>query len=104
MRALTGISFLGGFSVAATLGCVTERSFERAVDDANYCETPDECVELYPGCPLGCVVLVNEAEADDIQKKIDRYDRQHRDTCVYDCAGLGEIRCENDRCVADPEL
>jgi hypothetical protein len=103
MRALTATSFLAGFLAAATVGCVTERSFERAVEDANYCETAEECVELYPGCPLGCVVLVNEAEEADIQKMIDRYDRQHRDTCIYDCAGLGAIRCENERCVAEPE-
>lgn len=85
------------------VGCVTERGVEEALEDANYCDTADECVEVFPGCPLGCWAFVNEAELDDIQKKIDRYHDQHRDNCIYDCAGHGPIRCEEGRCVADEE-
>lgn len=95
-------------ALAAPLGlalaCVTEARVEDRLDEANYCESADECVEVYPGCPLGCVRLVNEAEVGDVQALIDRYHRQHRDNCAYDCVGLGPPRCEGGRCVADPAL
>jgi hypothetical protein len=84
------------------LGCVTEEKVERRIEDANYCDAVDECVAVSPGCPLGCVRLINRAEEAEIQALIDRYHRTHRDDCAYDCEGIGEVRCEDGRCVADP--
>jgi hypothetical protein len=84
------------------LGCVSERRIEDEFEDANYCDSADECVAIYPGCPLGCQRLVNAAEQARVQKLVDRYHRQHRDTCVYDCIGFGPPRCEAGTCVADP--
>ena len=93
---------LVALALGLLLACVTEERVEERIDDANYCDVVDECVAIYPGCPLGCVRLVNRVEESDVLDLIDRYHRQHRDNCAYDCAGIGPIRCEAGRCVADP--
>ena len=82
--------------------CVSEEQVEREMEDANYCVTAEECVVIYPGCPLGCWSFVNEEEEGRIRDLVESFfDQQVGEQCMYDCAGHGEVRCENDRCVAD---
>ena len=92
--------------VAALLGlglaCVSEARVEEHLEEANYCESAEECVAVYPGCPLGCSAWVNEAEVEEAEALIERYHGQHPERCAYDCIGEGPPRCESGQCVADP--
>lgn len=79
-------------------GC-SERRIQDAIDEANYCTTADECVDVGSKCPFGCYILVNEAEADRIERRVDRF----VSTCVYDCAAIGGITCSDEgRCETLP--
>jgi hypothetical protein len=84
------------------LACVSEERMEEEFAAANYCDTADDCLEISPGCPLGCVRLINRAEEAKIRKLIERYHEQHAENCAYDCTGIGPIRCEGGECLADP--
>lgn len=104
-------TWTNGITLLATVGivvltsaCVSEEEVEDEMSAANYCENVDECVEIFPGCPLGCWEFVNAAEEERIRDLIDKYfDQQSGETCLYDCAGHGEVACTDGRCVADPE-
>ena len=90
---------------AMLLGCgggPSAGEVEQALEEANYCAAPEDCAVLYPGCPLGCYAVVNEAEAQAVQSLIDDYFDTHGHTCDYDCIAIGDPRCENGRCVVDP--
>ena len=65
------------------------------VNHANYCELKEDCVDAGGKCPFGCRILVNKNEADYVKKIISSY----KSTCIYDCMPLGEIKCENSRCL-----
>lgn len=104
MASLTPLRLPLAALFGALLACVTEGRIEDELEEANYCEATDECVSVYPGCPLGCERLINTHERERIESLIERYHKTHRDTCVYDCVGLVNIRCEAGRCVADDAL
>lgn len=81
-------------------GCFpTENRVERFIDEANYCETADECVNLGSYCDFGCYVLVNEAEAEDVQRRIDNYYDTHPDNCALDCIAADGFDCVGRTCV-----
>lgn len=100
-----------GIYVIATVGilllasaCVTVEEVETEIEEANYCENADECVEIIPGCPFGCWDFVNSAEEERIQELIDTYhDQNSGETCLYDCAGHGAVSCTDGRCEAEAE-
>jgi hypothetical protein len=88
--------------VVLAAGCLTEEAVEAEFDDANYCESSDECVVLYPGCPLGCWTAVNEAEEDRIADLIDDFFAQQTGAeCAYDCAAHKDPRCLDGECVVE---
>lgn len=89
-------------SLAFASGCLTEDSVRAEFDDANYCETAEECVVIYPGCPLGCWAEINEAEVGRINDLVDDYHAQQSGTeCLYDCPAHSEPICDNGRCVVE---
>lgn len=93
---------LTSFALAFMLGCgPSAGEVEQAIEEANYCSAPEDCVVLYPGCPLGCYAVVNQAEETAVQSMIDDYFDTHGHMCDYDCIAIGEPRCENSRCVVE---
>jgi len=81
------------------LAACTTDSVENAIEDANYCETVDECVDIGSYCPFGCTILVNEAEADRIERKIEAWDAVHPGQCMYDCVAISGYDCAEGKCV-----
>jgi hypothetical protein len=90
-----------GFAVtlAALAACGNDR-LEQRIEDANYCEVAEDCVDVGSHCPFGCNILVNVEEADGIDRALER----RRETCLYECAApAGEIVCAQGECVyAEP--
>lgn len=106
MKNLKGIrSWMGVFFLFAVLGCVTEEGIQEDWDDwvadHNACATADECVAVYPGCPLGCYAAVaseHEAEAvDHAESLVNRYERGGR-ACAYSCVEPGALACIDGAC------
>jgi hypothetical protein len=73
LHALACLLALGAAVLAACAPSEEEiqREFDDVVAGANACETADECVLVYPDCPLGCFVAVNAANADEVDAKAD---------------------------------
>lgn len=92
-------------AVITLASCVSEETVERRwtayVEEHNSCETPDDCVIIYPGCPLGCweaVAAEYETEAQEkAEKLIKQYERGGR-ACAYGCVSPGPLVCEQNRC------
>ena len=82
--------------------CVSETDVREEIEQANYCQEADDCVNLGSHCPFGCYVLVNEAEAVRIMGLIQDYYDQHGEQCMYDCMAISGIDCQAERCEAIP--
>lgn len=77
----------------------TENKVQAEIDDAAFCDVPEDCVSVGSQCPFGCNILVNESEAERIDGLLDRYNRSHPVSCVYDCAAMLDVACEQNQCV-----
>jgi hypothetical protein len=68
------------------------------------CDAVDDCVLVFPGCPLGCAVGVNRGAAGEVEQKAEEliadYESGGR-SCDYECLQL-EPACEAGRCEAVP--
>lgn len=71
------------------------------VDEHNSCEAPEDCVVVYPGCPLGCGSAVNADYEDEANDKADdlvsRYEMPGR-SCDYDCMADRGADCVDSVC------
>lgn len=100
MRAIVWLSVL--------VGCASEEAIQEDWDafvaEHQSCEVAEDCVVIYPGCPLGCFVAVSadaEQEAiDEAEKLISRYERGGR-VCMYDCLAAGEPTCDAGVCAVE---
>ena len=100
MRRITVALLLG-----LALGCASQDHVEDALDDANYCDSPDDCIAIDPGCPFNCQTFINKAEKDDIDKLLARYHRRHDAvTCAYECYDYDGLDCIQDKCTAYANL
>ena len=77
-----------------------DREWDGWVDDHSQCEVTEDCVLVYPGCPLGCSSGVNAEYEDEANRLaedlINRWSMGTRD-CAYDCIS-SEVECVDDRC------
>lgn len=103
MRLLALCVFMTGCAIS------DERAEERWddwVDANNSCETADDCVVVYPGCPLGCFTAVSadseQASRDEAERIVSAYERGGR-SCDYDCIGAQPPTCDDGVCSVLPE-
>ena len=77
-----------------------DREWDSWVGEHDQCEVIEDCVLVYPGCPLGCYAAINgehEAEANRLADDlINRWSMGTR-ACAYDCISA-EAECVDDRC------
>ena len=94
------------FLICSGIACApseedVQADFARIVESSNRCELDGDCVSVSPGCPLGCGVSVNRAQAAKVLARghalIADYERYGR-SCEYDCSGFGEPACVEQRC------
>ncbi len=97
-RLLLFIVTFGALSLAA---CASEEQIiERAIEQANHCETKEDCTYVGSVCPFGCTIYVHRDEAERIQPMIENF----QSDCVYDCARTYGVECVEEQCepVLDP--
>ena len=78
---------------------LTEEEIEARIEQANYCTVASDCVDIGGKCPFGCYILVNVAEADEIEKLVDEY----HSNCMYSCMAIAGIECTAGKCEVIPE-
>lgn len=100
-RALACTALLAGCISADT----ADERWQAWLDEHDSCEVAEDCVVIYPGCPLGCTAAVaaeHEQDAvDEAARLIKSYERAGR-ACDYDCALSGPAECESGSCVVGP--
>ena len=83
-----------------TVSYPTEEEVKELLSRYDYCETDEDCVDFYPGCPLGCSNPVNK-EYLDIATKIAKNFIDHQEKkCMYSCLAPEKITCENYKCTS----
>ena len=86
------------FWLAFCAACgVTEADIHEEIRQANTCSTVSDCGDAGSYCPYGCNVLVNKGQVERIRQLLQA---NSNNTCLYDCALLKSIACENQVCVA----
>jgi len=77
-------------------------ALERAISNASYCTSDDDCTILQTTCPLGCYHAVPKDQLDTLHATADRllrrYEILHK-TCAYDCMAPADVVCQANRCV-----
>lgn len=77
----------------------SEEGIRTAIEQANHCETKEDCVLVGSKCPFDCYIYSNKAEADRIRTMVDGYNS----TCQYSCIATEGVDCIANVCVAIPE-
>ncbi|MBN2881259.1 hypothetical protein JXM83_04360 [Candidatus Woesearchaeota archaeon] len=65
------------------------------INDSNYCETKDDCVDLGGKCPFDCYIYVNKNEVEKIRPLVESYESN----CVYDCVYCPDVTCTGEKCI-----
>jgi hypothetical protein len=71
-----------------------EKKIKKAIEEAKYCETKEDCVKISSQCPFGCWAVVNRNEAERIRDMINSYESN----CVYGCVELKGFDCVEGSC------
>ena len=88
------------------LGCgVSDESFEQDwrtfVAENNSCENADQCVAVFPGCPMGCWTAVSksaeQAAKSEAAELVSSYENGG-ESCLYDCDVAPALVCESEKC------
>ena len=99
MRTLT----LSLASLCILAGCApsptSEEGIKQAIEEANYCETKDDCVMVGSKCPFDCYIYANKSEADRIRTMVDGFNS----TCEYSCIASDGVECLAGKCVTIPQ-
>jgi hypothetical protein len=79
-----------------------EAQIKNLIEEANYCTSKEDCIEVSYGCPFGCSNLINKQyDTAQIEKGVEKYNVNGRN-CLYKCMkapSRGEIDCINNKCV-----
>jgi hypothetical protein len=76
-------------------GCNSASKVRKQIDEANYCETENDCKNIGSKCPFGCHIYVNNDEALRITDLVLSYEPRCTNTCIQ-CV---EVECVNSKCV-----
>jgi hypothetical protein len=82
-----------------------EQDWDEWVANHNACDTVDDCVLVYPGCPLGCFDAVHVDDEDEAYRIADDLIARWSmgtNSCVYDCIGA-TAACNGGVCEAIPD-
>jgi len=75
--------------------------FQEKLAECVSCEKAEECVIIYPGCPLGCHVAVNIEFSEELNEYakslIADYERGGA-SCNYGCLAPGAVVCTENTC------
>ncbi|MDD9953191.1 MAG: hypothetical protein OXR66_02555 [Candidatus Woesearchaeota archaeon] len=83
--------------VLVLLSCTSEESVRETIEEANYCDVTEDCVQATSACPFGCCTFVNKEEVENVNKKIEGFNGQ----CKVKCHECPPVACINTKCVQE---
>ena len=93
------------FILLLATGCLSDQAAQQQwdawVDDHNSCSVVEDCVEIYPGCPLGCGTPVSAEYKDEALAKSKKLLAAYEfggTRCDYDCIESPPLVCEDQVC------
>ena len=81
---------------------IKESQIKKELNNANYCDEDNDCVNITNKCPFGCYNYINVNEIVKIDKMIKSYFSIPvflRQECVYGCVSCSNVKCESKKCV-----
>lgn len=87
------------------ISCASEESLQSDWDaftaEHQTCEVDEDCILVYPGCPLPCVDVISSdavTEATQLANElVAKYEKLGRN-CQYECAAYGTAYCDGGLC------
>ncbi|MBT3721380.1 hypothetical protein HN789_06995 [archaeon] len=71
-------------------------SIQVEIDNANFCDTKDDCIDVESKCPFGCNIFVNKDQSSKIKDLIESYETN----CMYKCRPSTGVDCIDNKCEA----
>lgn len=87
---IVGILLLTACSPATN----SEAAIKEAIVAANYCDTPNDCVDVGGKCPFDCYIFVNMNEEERIKAMVEGYESD----CTYSCLAITGVDCVEHTC------
>jgi hypothetical protein len=78
----------------------TTGEIDQLLKSYTYCEQDSDCTTFYADCPFGCGKGINLKFVDIAQEIIQQYRNQQAEPCVYRCANITGVHCENYTCIS----
>ena len=69
-------------------------SIQVEIDNANFCDTKDDCIDVESKCPFGCNIFVNKDQSSKIKDLIESYETN----CMYKCRPSTGVDCIDNKC------
>lgn len=79
---------------ACNTSTMTEAQIKEQITAANYCDSPNDCVDVGGKCPFDCYIFVNMKEEDRIKAMVEGY----ASTCTYSCLAINDVDCVEHKC------
>ncbi|MFH1064260.1 MAG: hypothetical protein V1729_04225 [Candidatus Woesearchaeota archaeon] len=77
------------------VGCSpTPDQIRKEIDQANYCNTKEDCRDAGDLCPYGCNIYVNKDKVGKIMNLLDSVDV----ACMYGCVECPDVECKESKC------
>lgn len=93
------------FPLLLLVACASEEDvqaqWQEFLADHRACEVDEDCVLVYPGCPLGCYDTVAAEHAEEAEETADRLIRRYETfgrSCSYDCIAAPDPFCAAGTC------
>ena len=77
-----------------------EEGIDNLIKEAKHCEVDSDCVRAGFGCPFGCGTAINKSMLQQIEAKVDDYNKNQEMICMYDCyvpTSL-KVKCVENHC------
>lgn len=64
------------------------------LNEANYCEVKEDCINLGSKCPFGCYIYVNSEEEEKMNNLLNSFESK----CIYGCEQCLDVECVSGEC------
>ena len=77
-----------------------EEGIDKLIKEAKHCEVDSDCVRAGFGCPFGCGTAINKSMLQQIEAKVDDYNKNQEMICMYDryVPTSLKVKCVENHC------
>ena len=81
-----------------TIQYPNENEIKEIFNSYSYCDIDEDCTSIYPWCPLGCSIAINNKYETIAQNIADNFKNNQEQPCMYRCLEPKTTICENYQC------